>query len=152
MPELAGVDRSFAATALRFELNVGAIRDFVESLHDAATLPRHHGIASFTEQVTELLRESSRSKTETQEVTPEIASERVRSLADNIRVNFVHGAQRDRLDSEQYIVEGNVAFRRDAGERLKDRREIEMLVLVPDEMESSLQVAMRKLFQGAERT
>ena len=40
----------------------------------------------------------------------------------------------------------------DAGQRLKDTREIEILVLIPDEMESSLQAATRKFAEGADRT
>src|SRR5438309_1459398 len=116
MPELAGVDRSFAATALRFELNVDAIRDFVESLQDAATLPRSEGFASFAEQITELLRKSTRPTADMQQVTPEMASERLQSVADNLHLKFVHGAHRDRLDPEQYLVEGNIAFHRDAGQ------------------------------------
>jgi hypothetical protein len=150
MPELTGLDRSFQATALRFELNVGAIRDFVESLQSAAELPRSEGLAAFMEQITDLLRKSTPT-IDTQEVTPQIASERLRSLADNVHLKFLHGAQRDEVDPEQYVVEGNVAFQRDAGERLKNKREIEILVLVPDEMESSLQPAIRQLAQGAGR-
>ena len=147
MPELTGLDRSFAAAARRFELNVSAIRDFVESLEGAATLPRTGGFARFTEQITDLLRKWTRAHDRHAKKRHRMwqlkGCGRWRTICAS---SFCTG--RNATDSilSIYLVEDNVAFRRDASR--KDNCDIEVLVLEPAEMESGLQVPTGKFAQG----